>query len=80
MPPLLCPSCDPSRAAITRRGTGQDQTHAIVRQLQLKMPSIKIWLDVDNLNNLGNLEDSVGVSVAFIVFLSKGYFRSKNCR
>jgi len=61
-------------------GTGQDQTHAIVRQLQLKMPMIKVWLDVDHLNDLGNLEDSVGVSVAFVVFLSKGYFRSKNCR
>lgn len=66
--------------ARARRGTGQDQTHAIVRQLQLKMPMIKVWLDVDHLNDLGNLEDSVGVSVAFVVFLSKGYFRSKNCR
>ena len=30
------------------RGTGQDQTHTIVRLLQIMLPDIDIWLDVRN--------------------------------
>lgn len=56
------------------------QTHTIVRQLQLLLPGIRIWLDVDNLDDVGKLEEAVQESVVFIVFLSKGYFRSANCR
>jgi hypothetical protein len=34
-------------------GSGQDQTHTIVRNLKLLLPEIAIWLDVDNLENIG---------------------------
>ena len=61
-------------------GTGQDQTHTVVRQLQLLMPGVRIWLDVDNLDDVGKLEESVADSATFIIFLSAGYFRSWNCR
>lgn len=56
-------------------GTGQDQTHTIVRQLKLLMPDIRIWLDVDNLDDIGKLEDYVRQSAVIVIFLSQGYFR-----
>ena len=61
-------------------GTGQDQTHALVRQLQLLVPTMQLWLDVEQLQDMGNLEGSVRESATFVVFLSKGFFSSKNCR
>ena len=60
--------------------TGQDQTHTIVRQLQLLMPGIQIWLDADRLNDVSRLAESVRSSLAVTVFLSRGYFSSVNCR
>lgn len=60
--------------------TGKDKTHTIVRKTQLLMPGVKIWLDVDNLSQMDQLETSVDASAVFLVFYSKGYFRSKNCR
>ena len=48
--------------------------------MKLLMPAIRIWLDVDELDDVGKLEESVKSSATFIVFLSKGYFKSKNCR
>ena len=60
--------------------TGQAQTHAIVRKLQLLLPGIKLWLDVDNLDNIGDLEINVGESNVFIIYYSDGYFTSQNCK
>ena len=60
-------------------GTGQDQTHALVRQLQLLCPSMRLWLDVEQLDDVGKLEQSVRESATFCIFLSKWYFASKNC-
>ena len=60
--------------------SGQSQTHAIVRKLQLYFPGIKIWLDVDHLEDIGDLETSVKESTVFVLFYSEGYFASKNCR
>ena len=104
---------------VVRRGTGQDQTHTIVRQLGLLMPNVEIWLDVrrphtshlhmhrpsilfsapwlpphvsrmpsvvavggqvDELDDVGKLEECVEESAVFVIFLSVGYFRSANCR
>ena len=61
-------------------GTGQDQTHTVVRRLQLLIPGVRIWLDVDNLEDVSRLEESVADAMSFLVFLSAGYFRSFNCR
>jgi hypothetical protein len=61
-------------------GTGQDQTHAVVRHLQLLMPTVKVWLDVEQLDDVGRLEENVRESAICCIFLSKGFFASKNCR
>eukprot|EP00592_Proboscia_alata_P029406 CAMPEP_0194446598 /NCGR_PEP_ID=MMETSP0176-20130528/128522_1 /TAXON_ID=216777 /ORGANISM="Proboscia alata, Strain PI-D3" /LENGTH=1028 /DNA_ID=CAMNT_0039273333 /DNA_START=1712 /DNA_END=4799 /DNA_ORIENTATION=+ len=60
--------------------TGQNQTHTLVRQIQRLLPSMNIWLDVDTMETVGDLEDSVTKSSTFILFLSKGYFKSQNCK
>ena len=60
--------------------TGQAKTHAIVRKMQLLLPGLKIWLDVDELHDISNLESSVEESVVFLLYYSKSYFRSRNCR
>ena len=60
--------------------TGQARTHAIARKMQLLLPGLKVWLDVDNLNDTSKLEDCVGASAVVVIFYSKGYFKSKNCR
>ena len=52
----------------------------MVRQLQILIPTIKIWLDVDELDDVGRLEECVGASMCFAIFLSKNYFKSKSCR
>ena len=51
-----------------------------MRQLQLLLPGIRIWLDVDNLEDVGRLEEAVADATTFLVFLSAGYFKSFNCR
>jgi hypothetical protein len=61
-------------------GTGQAKTHAITRKLQLFLPGLKVWLDVDELQDISKLEESVAESAVFILYYSGGYFRSKNCR
>jgi hypothetical protein len=60
-------------------GTGQAQTHAIVRKMQLLLPGLKFWLDVDDLKEMRNLEQYIGDSLVFIIYYSQGYFKSPNC-
>lgn len=60
--------------------TGQDQTHTLVRQLQLMLPGIRIWLDVVNLEDIGKLEEAMANAAVMLIFLSSGYFASRNCR
>ena len=62
--------------------TGQDKAQKIARMLQLHVPGIRVWLDVDELENIGedSLAKSVGDSELFVLFYSSGYFRSENCR
>ncbi|EOD33181.1 hypothetical protein EMIHUDRAFT_202403 [Emiliania huxleyi CCMP1516] len=76
----LCPECHFHGFISHAWGTGQDQTHTVVRQLQLLLPGVRIWLDVDNLEDVGRLEESVADAMTFLVFLSAGYFKSFNCR
>ena len=59
--------------------TGQDKAHKIVRILQQFIPRIRIWLDVDSIESIDLLEDSVAKSAIFILFYSRDYFRSSNC-
>jgi len=46
--------------------------------LQL-LPGCEIFLDVDDLKNIGELEAYIGRSQVVLCFLSRGYLRSTNC-
>ena len=60
--------------------TGQAKTHIITNKLKLFMPGLKVWLDVNDLEDITKLEEYVRGAEVFILFYSEGYFRSKNCR
>ena len=60
-------------------GSGQDQCATIKRQLCLLMPGVSIFLDVDDLESIDKLEDYVDATAVIMIFVSKGYFGSKNC-
>ena len=60
-------------------GTGQDQCATIKRQLCLLMPGVSIFLDVDDLKSIDALDEYIGQSAVIMIFVSKGYFQSKNC-
>merc|ERR1719181_2710936 len=59
--------------------TGQDQCAVIKRQLQLLLPGVVIFLDVDDLQDIGDLEGYVRATGVMLFFLSKQYFTSRNC-
>jgi nucleoside-triphosphatase THEP1 len=48
--------------------------------MQLLLPGLRIWLDVDSLDDIGQLETAVTDAAVIVVFLSRGYFSSRNCR
>eukprot|EP00966_Prymnesium_polylepis_P015080 348325-Prymnesium_polylepis.1 len=59
--------------------SGQDQVANIKRKLQLMLPDCHIFLDVDDLEDTGDLEHYIGASQCILIFLSSGYFFSANC-
>jgi hypothetical protein len=59
--------------------TGQDQVLAIKKELQLLVPSIRVFLDIENLTDIGGLEKNIEGSDMTLMFLSRGYFGSWNC-
>jgi hypothetical protein len=61
-------------------GSAQDQAALIKRTLQLLLPGVKVFLDIDNLEEIGDLERYVKESQCVLIFLSHGYFSSRNCR
>ena len=60
-------------------GTAQDQCATIKRQLCLVLPGVRVFLDVDDLQDTGALEEYIGGSQVVQFFVSKGYFKSRNC-
>ena len=48
--------------------------------LRLLMPRVRCFLDVDNLTSIADLEHYVQQSDLILIFLTKGYINSKNCR
>jgi hypothetical protein len=60
--------------------SGQDKTHTIARSLQLYLPRLVVWLDVDDLDDVERLEDYIAESAVILIFYSENYFRSFNCR
>jgi len=60
--------------------SAQDQVAVIKRQLLLMLQgNVSIFLDVDDLKDIGDLGKYVHASQAVLVFLSQGYFYSGNC-
>ena len=58
----------------------QDAAATIKRQLQLLLPGVKVFLDVDDLDSIDQLEAHVEASAAVLILLgSEHYFRSANC-
>jgi len=60
--------------------SGQDQMATVKRCLTLLLPGVRIFLDVDDLEAIGNLGQYIKASSSVLIFLSKGYFFSGNCR
>ena len=60
-------------------GTGQDQMRIVKNRLQEMMPDLSVFLDVDDLEEIGDLEGYIDRTVTVLVYCSDGYFRSKNC-
>jgi hypothetical protein len=58
--------------------TGQDQVQAIKKELELLVPTIKVFLDVEDLDNIGGLETKIEESDVTLLFLTDGYFASWN--
>jgi len=59
--------------------TGQDAVATIKRQLQLLLYGVQIFLDVDDLKSIDELELYIKESEVILLYLSKGYFGSRNC-
>ena len=52
----------------------------IVKQrLKEMVPELSIFLDVDDLEDISDLEGYIDATHNVLVFCSKGYFQSKNC-
>ena len=47
---------------------------ALKKELQLLVPSLQVFLDVENLSSIGALEDLIARSETVLVFLSTGHF------
>ena len=59
--------------------SAQDQAATIKRQLQLLVPDASIFLDVDDLEDTGALEEEIAATQTVLIILSTGYFSSRNC-
>ena len=59
-------------------GTGQDQCATIKRQLRILVPSASVFLDVDDLQSIDELEEYISRSAMIMIFVTKGYFLSKS--
>ena len=59
--------------------TGQDQARSIKDLLRIAVPDLSIFLDIDDMKDVSNLENEIDVSLKVIVFISASYFCSRNC-
>jgi len=60
--------------------TGQDQTHTIKAKAKEMLPDVKIFLDVDDLESIDALEEHIIETALVLLFVSRGFFKSENCR
>ena len=56
------------------------QVHLIKRRLGVLMPAMVVFLDVDDLDDVADLEQEVAASTVILLFLSQGYFTSRACQ
>merc|ERR1712232_1280072 len=59
--------------------SAQDQAAVIKRQMVLLLPGIRVFLDVDDLDELSKLEEYIAQTSVVCLFISRGYFLSRNC-
>jgi len=57
----------------------QDKVRVIKQRLNEQLPGIKVFLDVDDLEDIGDLEGYIKLSGCVLVFCSRTYFESRNC-
>ncbi len=60
--------------------TGQNQAHQIKASCLYMLPHAQIFLDVDDLDSIDDLESYVESSACVLLFVSRGYFASRNCK
>jgi len=60
-------------------GTGQDQMRIVKQRLLEMIQDLHVFLDVDDLEEIGDLENYIERSSTILVYCSNGYFTSKNC-
>lgn len=56
--------------------TGQDQMRIVKQRLLEMIPELSIFLDVDDLEDISDLEGYITKSKMVLIFCSQGYFRS----
>ena len=59
--------------------TGQDQMRIVKQRLVEMNPNIACFLDVDDLEEIGDLEGYIERTSIILIYCSSGYFQSKNC-
>lgn len=59
--------------------TGQDQMRVMKQRLKEMCPDFSVFLDVDDLEDIGDLEGYISRTSTVLIFCSQGYFQSKNC-
>ena len=59
--------------------TGQDQVASLKQKLVEALPGVRMFRDVDDLADVADLEAHIDESVNFVLFVSRGFFKSKNC-
>jgi hypothetical protein len=80
MPEMLLPAGATFHLFISHSWDNQDTAANIKRQLQLLLPAVRCWLDIDDLQHISELEACVGRSASLLVLLSSPkYFASHNC-
>ena len=68
-------------SVLSHNWDNQDAVATIKRQLQLLLPGVQCFLDVDDLESIDDLEAYVEASQAMLVLLgSAAYMSSRNCQ
>ena len=60
--------------------SGQDQVRSVKQLLKEVLPGIRIFLDVDDLEDISVLNEEVEAAQLVLAFVSTGYFQSRPCQ